>query len=148
MLRCFSVFATRHSNLHSRPARCSAGRARRRPGECMLERLQVSWLFSSGPLVSRNKLLCDWEWSAKTKGARGDFQSWRGLFSFVFAPIHLKCDVAHHLQIESVMIGDLLRAAQILNVGLQDAVQHVVGRQAVLILLIGPQFGRWRLLDG
>src|SRR2546425_10191733 len=101
----------------------------------MLERLQVSWLFSSGPLVSGNEFLCDREWPAKTKGARSDFQSRRGLLSFVFAAIHFKRDVAHHLQIESVMIGDLLRAAQVLNVRLQDAVQHVIGRQTIFILL-------------
>ena len=29
--------------------------------------------------------------------------------------------------------------------GLQDRVQHIVGRQAVLVLLVGPQLGRWRL---
>src|SRR6266851_7908583 len=110
--------------------------------------LEWLWLFSSGPLVSGNEFLCDREWPAETKSARSDFQSRCGLFALVFAAIHLECDVAHHLQIESVMIGDLLRAAQVLNVRLQDAVKHVIGRQAVFIFLIGPQFGRWRLLDG
>ena len=46
------------------------------------------------------------------------------------------------------MIGNLLRAMQVLDIGFEDAVQDVVRRQAVLVLLVGTQLGRRRLLNG
>src|SRR6266851_5400271 len=97
---------------------------------------------------SRDELLRDREWPAKAKGARGDLQSGRSLLALVFVLIHVQRDVAHQLQIEAVMIGNLLGAAQVLDVGLQNSVQDIVGRQAVLVLLVGTQLRRRSLVDG
>ena len=40
---------------------------------------------------------------------------------------------------------DLGRRPVVLHVGLEDRVQHVVGRQALVVTLVGPQLGRRRL---
>jgi hypothetical protein len=45
------------------------------------------------------------------------------------------------------MIGNLLGASQVFDIGLKNPVKDVVRRQAVLVLLVGTQFGRRRLLD-
>src|SRR5947208_14709670 len=94
-----------------------------------------------------DELLSDREWPAKAKGARGDLQAGRGLLAFVLVAIHQQRDVADQFQIESVMIGNLLGAPQVFNIGLKNPVKNMVRRQAVLVLLVGTQFGRRRLLD-
>ncbi len=41
---------------------------------------------------------------------------------------------------EIVVLSDFFRAAQIFDIGFQDAIEHVVRRKAVLIGLIGAKF--------
>src|SRR5258708_30079464 len=95
-----------------------------------------------------NELLCDRKWPTKAERARGDLQAWRGLLAFVLGAIYQQCDVADQFQIEAVMIGDLLWAPQVFDIGLENSVKNVVRRQAVLVLLVGTQLGRRCLLDG
>src|SRR5690242_3971642 len=98
-------------------------------------------------MILRDKFLRNGKRPAKTERARSDFQSWRRLFALVLVAINGKRDVSHHLYIKSVMVGNLLRAMQVLNIGFEDAVQNVVGRQAVLILLVGAKLRGRRLFD-
>src|SRR5258708_13324711 len=46
------------------------------------------------------------------------------------------------------MIGNLLGAPQVFDIGLQNSVKDVIWWQAVLVLLIRTELGRRSLLDG
>ena len=60
---------------------------------------------------------------------------------------HKAHDIGHHRGIEpSRLQGLAVQAA--LHVGFQDRVQHIIGRQAVLVFLVGPQLGRGWLAQG
>ncbi len=54
-------------------------------------------------------------------------------------------DAANDAEIETIVIGDLLGAADILDIGFEDAVENVVGGQGILIGLIGAKLGGGRL---
>src|SRR5439155_14561748 len=76
----------------------------------------------------RNKLLRNRERPSKPKCPRRNFQPRSRLFALVFVAVHPQRNLLHQLQIESVMLCNLVRAAQVLDIGFQNAVQHVVGR--------------------
>src|SRR2546430_10781311 len=97
----------------------------------------VSALFTWNLKDSWDELLRNWEWPAKSESPRSDLKPWRCLFAFVLSAIHQQRDFADHLYIETVMIGNLLRAMQVLDIGFEDAVQDVVRRQAVFVFLTG-----------
>src|SRR5580704_8338752 len=97
-----------------------------------------SEIFTEHPFRLRNELLRDGKRSAKPQVSCRDLKSRRRLFALVFIAINVQRDVLHQLQIEAIAIGNLLWALQILNIQLQDAIQDVVRRQTVLVLLIGP----------
>ncbi len=63
------------------------------------------------------------------------------MLALVFVAIDAAGDVANELEREPVVVGNFLGRLQIFDIGLQDAIQDVVRRQGILILLIGPQLG-------
>ena len=60
-------------------------------------------------------------------------------------------DQMHHLldefQGKSVCLGDLLRRFIAFDIGFEDRIENLVGRQRVGVLLIGTQLRRGRLLQ-
>ncbi len=55
-------------------------------------------------------------------------------------------NVAHEFQIVAETIGNFLGAAQVFDIGFQNAVENVVGRKDVFIFLVGAQLGGGRLV--
>src|ERR671935_1403253 len=80
--------------------------------------------------------------AAKSPGR--DLDAWRRLPALVLAAVDELDDARDDF---AVVPGghQLLEAAVVLDVALQDRVQHGVGRQRVLVLLILAQLGRGRL---
>src|SRR6202030_3115004 len=89
----------------------------------------------------RYEFLGDGEGAAEAEGARSNLESGGGLFALVFAVIDFQRDVADKVQRKAEVRGDFFGGVYFLDVSFQDAVEHVVGRQSVLIGLIGAQFG-------
>src|SRR5580692_885634 len=99
--------------------------------------VSVSDFFTLDLSSLRNKPLCNRKWPAKTKRSRSNLKPRSRLFAFVFGPVDQQGNVAYEVQVKAIMIRNLLRAVQVLNISLQDAVKDIIGRQAVLVLLIG-----------
>src|ERR1700733_5313124 len=76
---------------------------------------------------------------------RGNFQPRRSLLPLIFIAIDACGDFAHQANRELPLVRDLLRRFQILDIASQYAVQHIVGRQAILIRLPWPKLRRRRL---
>ena len=95
-----------------------------------------------------DEALGDGKWAAEAEGARGDFEAGRGLLALVFVAIDEQGDVSNQLQVVAKVVGNLHGRFHFLDIGLQDAVQHVVGRQGVLVLLIWTQLGGGSFVDG
>ena len=55
--------------------------------------------------------------------------------------------IAPHDRFVVAELDDLAGGAVVLDVELEDRVEHVVGRQALVVALIGAQLGRRRLGD-
>ena len=68
------------------------------------------------------KFLRNGKRSAKAKSARRNFQSRGRLLAFVLVPVHKQRDFANQLQVKAVVVGDLLRAVQVFDISLEDAV--------------------------
>ena len=98
-------------------------------------------------LVSWDEALGDGKWAAKAEGARGDLEAGGGLFALVFVAIDEGDDVTNEFEVEAGLDGDLLRTFHFFNIGFQDAVQNLVRRQRVGVLLIWTQFGGGRFLE-
>src|SRR5205814_10196634 len=101
----------------------------------------------TGSLFLWNKFLRDRERPPGSKRPRSYFKARSGLFALVFGAVHKSRNVAHQLYLESVFFRNLLRTLQILDVGPQNSVQHIVRRQAAFVLLVRPQFRRGRLFN-
>jgi len=69
------------------------------------------------------------------------------LLALVFIAIDEHGDVSNELQVVAKVFGNLHGRFHFLDIGLQDAVQHFVGRQRVRVLLIWTQFGTGGFLD-
>src|SRR5205809_76316 len=69
-----------------------------------------------------------------------------GLAALVLAAIDHQDDAADDVTIVAEA-DDLFQAAVFFDVGVEDRVEHLVGRQAIDILLIGAQLGGWGPLD-
>ena len=85
--------------------------------------------------------------AAETEGAACYLDSGRGLRAFVFVEIDAALNPAHRFFVEAAR-DDVARAQVFLDVKPQDFVEHVVGRQRILIDLAGFQFGARRFFDG
>ncbi len=53
-----------------------------------------------------------------------------------------------HLWVKASERGDLLGGFQVVDILFEDAVENVIGRKRIAILLVGPQLGGGRLGDG
>src|SRR5882724_7700315 len=95
---------------------------------------------------SWNEALSDGKWAAEAEGARGDFKAWRRLLALVFVAVDEHGDVSNELQVVAEVFGNLHGCFNFLDIGLQDAVQHFVGRQRVRVLLVWTQLGAGRFL--
>src|SRR5712691_1379614 len=67
---------------------------------------------------SRDELLCDGKGAADAEGLGGDLQARRGLLALIFIAVHAQRHLAYQLEAKSIVVGNLLRAAQIFDVGL------------------------------
>ena len=68
---------------------------------------------------------------------------WRRLYS---AMSTRRVDAPHD-GLVGAELDDLAGRAVLLDVGLEDRVEHLVRRQALVVALVGPQLGRRRLRD-
>ncbi len=98
-------------------------------------------------MLSWNETLGDWKWTAETEGTGSNFQAGGGLFAFVFIAIDKCSDVADQVQVEASLDGYFFRAFHIFNIGFQNAVQDLVGRKGVRVLLVGTQLSGGRFLQ-
>ncbi len=80
--------------------------------------------------------------AANAEGLRSDFKAGRRLLALVLRAVHLTGDGADHFEGEEAFVGDFLGRPEILDIGLQDAIEVLIGRKRVLVLLIGAQFSR------
>src|SRR5947209_4905471 len=80
------------------------------------------------------------------ESACGDLHAGRSLAAFVFAGIDQAHDTLHRFAIKTHGY-DLFEAAVLLGVGAQNGIEHLVGREAIGVLLAGAQFGGGRLFD-
>src|SRR6202795_1245231 len=131
---------------------CDGGRrllsAGNRSGETdTKDRCDGQLFLHARPHSLRDKPLGNRKWPAKSKSPRGDFKPWSGLLALVLGPVDKQGDLSYELQVEPVLVRNLLRAAQVLNISLKDTVQDIIRRQTVLVLLIGAQFRGRDLLD-
>src|SRR5229473_1425938 len=67
---------------------------------------------------SRDELLCDGKGAAHAEGLGGNLQARRRLLALIFIAVHAERHLAYQLEAESIVVGNLLRAAQIFDVGL------------------------------
>src|SRR6266480_8041257 len=72
---------------------------------------------------------------------RRDLHTDRALAALVLVGVHHADDTAHGLRIEA-QSDDVGDALVLLDVGLQDSVEQRIGRQRVLVGLIGPALSR------
>ena len=84
--------------------------------------------------------------TADAKRLAGDLDAGRGLAAFVLVDVNQPDDP---LDRRLVVAGgdDRLGVLPVDHVRLEDAVEHVVRRQRILVDLVGPQFGGRRLGD-
>ncbi len=80
------------------------------------------------------------------EGARGEFDAHRPLAALVLAGLDLADDREHQLAVVP-RARDLLYPAALLDVHLQDGVEHLVGGQGIGVQLVGSELGRGRPLD-
>src|ERR1700733_15858081 len=95
----------------------------------------ASDVFTGNLFLLWNELLRDGKRPPKPKCPRRNLQPGRRLLALVFIAVHMQRDVFHQLQVETVTICDLLGALQVLDICFQNAIQHIVRRQAILVLL-------------
>src|SRR5687767_9525361 len=88
----------------------------------------------------------DGEAPVLAEAARRDSNTDRRLTPFVLAQAH-EPHHALHIGTAEPRCDDLSRAQVALDIGLQDRIEHWIGRQAVLVGLAGTQFRRRRALD-
>ena len=74
------------------------------------------------------------------------FKAGSGLGALVFVEVHAALNPAYGRRIET-LADDLQRAQVVLDVKLQHPVEQIVGRQRVLVLLVGLEFGAGRFLN-
>src|SRR6266571_1716386 len=96
---------------------------------------------------SGDEFLGDGKGAAEAEGARSNFDSGRSLLALVFAVVDFQGDVANQVERKAEVRGDFFGRAQFLDIGFEDAVEDVIGRQSILIGLVGAQLGGGRLFD-
>src|SRR3954463_5846321 len=84
--------------------------------------------------------------ASHAKRERRDPQTGRGLLSLVLVEINLADDVIDGRFVESAL-HQITSGQTFLDVTFQNRIEHVVGRQTVLIDLTRSQLSRGRLLD-
>ncbi len=89
----------------------------------------------------------NWKGTPKPKSARRNLEARSGLFALVFIAIDEGGDIANQFQVEAGFDSDLLRTFHFFNIGFQDAVQDLVRRKGVRVLLIWTELGRGRFLQ-
>src|SRR5712692_6127939 len=67
---------------------------------------------------SRDELLCNGKGTADAEGLGGDLQARGGLLALILIAVHAQRHLAYQLEAKSIVVGNLLRAAQIFDVGL------------------------------
>src|SRR5271157_1980788 len=87
----------------------------------------------------RNESLRNRKRPAKTKSSRSNLQPRRGLLAFVLVSVHQHPYLAHQLQAVAQLRRDLFGRLHFFDIRLQDAVQHLIRRKGIRVLLIRPQ---------
>src|SRR5579884_2237118 len=100
----------------------------------------------SGVLHTSSISVRDGQSSVTSKGAGRDLHSWRGLTALVLADVYEAHDPLDCLALKT-HCQYLLKASIILDIGFENRVQYIVGRQAIGILLVRAQFSRGWLVD-
>src|SRR4051812_41069198 len=80
------------------------------------------------------------------KRERRDAQTGRGLLSLVLVQIHLADDVVDGRFVESAL-HQIAAGQTFLDISFQNRIEHIVGRQTVLVDLPRSQFSGRRFLD-
>src|SRR6202049_3062292 len=93
--------------------------------------------FPAVACILDSKLLGHRKTPANAESFGSDLQSRAALFALVSVLIRAPRNLPNQVQGESIVIGDLFRTAQVLDVSFQDAVQDVIRRQGILVSLIG-----------
>lgn len=76
----------------------------------------------------------------------GDLHARRRLAALVFSDVEQVFDPVNGCLLMSAG-DDLLRAHLLLDQAFENVVEHGIGRQRILIRLVGAEFGRRRLVD-
>ena len=98
----------------------------------VMQIMRLSCLF---PKPIRNR-----QPSIPSKSLRRDLHPRGGLAAFVFVAVHHADYAADGILVESHR-GDLLGATIFLDVGFEDGIEGLVGRQGVLVSLVGLELG-------
>src|SRR5271165_1299953 len=102
-------------------------------------------LRGCGPCISFVEPLRDWKAPPDAKRLGGDLQPGSGLLAFVFVAIDLVNNISNQCNGKMKRFGDRLGRFIVLNIVLENAIQHVVPGQGICVFLIRPQLRRWRL---
>src|SRR5258707_1062320 len=76
-----------------------------------------------------------------------NLQSGRSLLPLVFRAIDHAHHLSHKAQIKPPLSRYLLGSFAVLNIVLQNRVQHIIRRETVCVLLVGPQLGGGWLIE-
>ena len=76
----------------------------------------------------------------------GDLDARRRLAALVFGDVEKMLDAVHGGHVMAAG-DDLLDAQLMLDKAFEDVVERRIGRQRILVGLVGPEFGRRRLVD-
>ena len=84
--------------------------------------------------------------AAHAKGLCSHLQDRRGLLAFVLRALYQANHLLDEREGNTVLLRDVFRGLVALDVGFENGVEDIVGRQRVGIFLVGAQLGRGRLL--
>src|SRR5688500_18513180 len=96
--------------------------------------------------ASAHVFLHDRDPAADAEGERGDFQAGGGLLALVLVTVALADYVVDDGFVE-VLRDEVAPRHAFLDIAFEDGIENIVGRQRVLIALVGPEFGTRRFLD-
>ncbi len=97
-------------------------------------------------LGSTDETLHDGHAAADAEGFGGHAQAGRGLVAFPFVEIDAALHPAHGGFLEAAG-NDLVGREVVFDVEFEDAIEDLIRRQGVLVLLVRPQFGARRFVD-
>src|SRR5271163_1179705 len=69
-------------------------------------------VFTKDLFLLRNELLRDGKRAPETEGSRSDLEPRRRLLPFIFVAVDMQRNIFDQLEVESIAIGNLLRALQ------------------------------------